>query len=388
MVSAFHPLLCAAILPAACALPIASTSAQSFTVEEAPEWNDFFDTDSGWTGADGIFALPLDGNDRPGGLDRTSTFFVFSDTFIGDVNSAGERIGAQLVNNTAGLLKRGEFAQGAQYVWDASGANPAALVVPDTPMAQPDDWYWFSDGIVLGDEIHVLAARMRSAPGAPGFGFARAGMALITFPKDGPYTLDAITQVDAPLALPENQARGPVFFGAGIMANTAAAGAPHPDGWIYIYGSQEDPFVKKLLVARVLPQDFTDFAAWRFWDGSAWVSDIRQAAEATDRISNELSVTPTPDGRYALIFSLDTLSNKVAMKLADTPWGPFGNSIILWDIQLPSSPSVFTYNAKAHPHLSEPGELLISWNINAWDFWDHFRFADIYRPRFIKLVWQ
>lgn len=27
-----------------------------------------------------------------------------------------------------------------------------------------------------------------------------------------------------------------------------------------------------------------------------------------------------------------------------------------------------TYNAKAHSHLSAPGELLISYNVNAFDF--------------------
>ena len=44
------------------------------------------------------------------------------------------------------------------------------------------------------------------------------------------------------------------------------------------------------------------------------------------------------------------------------------------------------YNAKAHPHLSRPGELLISYNVNTFDFWgDFFRDADIYRPRFIRL---
>ena len=145
---------------------------------------------------------------------------------------------------------------------------------------------------------------------------------------------------------------------------------------------------KKLLVARVLPQHFENFGEYRFWDGSTWNTDINSCAEMSGRISNELSVTPIPDGRYALIFSLDTMSNKVAMKTSQNPWGPFTNTEILWDIPVPDSPSVFTYNAKAHPHLSEPGELLISYNVNAWDFWDHFRFADIYRPRFIRLTWQ
>ena len=117
--------------------------------------------------------------------------------------------------------------------------------------------------------------------------------------------------------------------------------------------------------------------------------DIRETLAVTGRISNELSVTPTLHGQYALIFSLDTLSGKVAMKLADNPWGPFGPAEVLWEISTPPGLNdLFTYNAKAHPHLSKPGELLISWNVNTFNFWDHFTYADIYRPRFIKLVWH
>ncbi len=46
------------------------------------------------------------------------------------------------------------------------------------------------------------------------------------------------------------------------------------------------------------------------------------------------------------------------------------------------------YNAKAHPHLSPPGELLIRYNVDSSDFWGQFKNADIYRPRFIRLKWS
>ena len=371
---------------AACAAPIPAQS--TYTVEVAPEWTSKFDTTSGWTGADGIFSFPLDGNDSPGGVNRAGSLFVFSDTFIGDVDSAGVRSNTKMVNNTMGFMPKNGMAQGVQFFWDDSGPEPAAIFTPNTPLSQPDDWYWFSDGVIIGDKFHLLALRMKHTNGEPGWNFARAGMSLFTMPKGGPYTRAAAVEVDTPLAIPPSVNYSGAFFGAGIMANTLEAGAPAPDGYVYVYGSQEDSLNKKLLVARVLPQHFENFSEYRFWDGGTWNTDINSCAEMSGRISNELSVTPIPDGRYALIFSLDTMSNKVAMKTSLNPWGPFTNTEILWDIPTPTTPSVFTYNAKAHPHLSEPGELLISYNVNAWDFWDHFRFADIYRPRFIKLTWQ
>ena len=386
MSSAVLKALTPLLLLISCAAPAASQSA--YTVEPAPEWTALFDRTSGWTGADGIFSFPLDGNDSPGGLSRAASLFVFSDTFLGDVDAAGVRSNSSLVNNTMGLLPRNGMAQGLQFFWDDSGSQSGPIFVPSTPNSQDGDWYWFADGVIVGDKLHLLAMRMEHTSGTPGWNFARAGMSMFTLDKQGPYTRAASNEVDTPLALAETPSRGPGFFGAGIMANTVEAGAPFPDGYIYVYGSIEDPLVKKLRVARVLPQDFEDFAAWRYWDGSAWSADIHASADLTGRISNELSVTPMPDGRYALIFSLDTLSNKIAMKIAPTPMGPFGNSEVLYEIPTPATPPVFTYNAKAHPHLSEPGELLISYNVNAVDFWDHFQYADIYRPRFLRLTWR
>jgi hypothetical protein len=53
--------------------------------------------------------------------------------------------------------------------------------------------------------------------------------------------------------------------------------------------------------------------------------------------------------------------------------------------EVDEDPYIFIYNAKAHPHLSTSEKLLISYNVNTFDFWDHFTNADIYRPRFITL---
>ncbi len=62
-----------------------AAAAQGFVVDPAPEWTALFDRDSGWTGADGIYSIPLTGVDVPSGAAKSYTLFVFSDTFIGDV---------------------------------------------------------------------------------------------------------------------------------------------------------------------------------------------------------------------------------------------------------------------------------------------------------------
>ena len=68
------------------------------------------------------------------------------------------------------------------------------------------------------------------------------------------------------------------------------------------------------------------------------------------------------------------------------PDGPARTARKIWHCPEPDrDPDIFVYNAKAHPHISAPGELLISYNVNTFDFFDHFKYADIYRPRFIRL---
>jgi len=76
------------------------------------------------------------------------------------------------------------------------------------------------------------------------------------------------------------------------------------------------------------------------------------------------------------------------MRLARHPWGPFGPLIKVWDCpEATEGKGYFTYNAKAHPALSGPGELLISYNVNAGNFFAALeKDPHLYRPRFIKLT--
>jgi len=367
------------------ALPLVA-QIQPYSAVSAPEWDALFDRKSGWTGADGVRSIPRSGDERPGTAGNTTTFWVFGDTFIGDVDQNNHRQdGTVLVNNTVALLNGGnpDPAQ-MQFFWgtNASGA-PAARVIPNT---SPMNWFWPSDGIAIGGTMYLFAYRMKPGNGGV-FNFAFAGVSLLTDRVDNPSPFDTYTQTDTPLYLPVDK-RNPseVTFGEAVMPNTAAAGAPFADGYVYIYGLRHDPYVKKLLVARVLPQSIANFSEYRYWDGRRWSRSIRDAVSIAQRLSSEFSVSPLPDGRYLLAYQLDALSQTVAVSYGNGPTGPFGQPIPIYHCPEPDTdPNVYTYNAKAHPHLSNPGELLISYNVNTFDFWENFTNADIYRPRFVRV---
>jgi hypothetical protein len=371
--------------PAAAVAAAGPTAADvpPYSAVRAPEWDALFDRTSGWTGSDGIFSIPLSGDERPGSAGAGGeTFFTFGDTFLGQVIGDQRQPGTAMVNNTtAHLVGSAADPSKLSFQWrtDAAGA-PKAWVVP----ASAKEWYWFQDGVVANGKLYDFALRLRSAAR----GFSVTGVDLLSGSAAERPLLNTYARKSTPFYAPKSGKKGEMYLGAGVMPLTAEAGAPNPDGYVYVYGTRNDR-VKQLVVARVRPADIENFPAYRFWNGSGWVSTFASAAPITDRVSSELSVTPLADGRYLLVFMLDALGRDVAVRYGSSPVGPWGAPISVWSAPEPSlDPDVFTYNAKAHPHLSAPGELLISYNVNSsvWD--DHFAVggADIYRPRFVKIA--
>lgn len=94
-----------------------------------------------------------------------------------------------------------------------------------------------------------------------------------------------------------------------------------------------------------------------------------------------------PNGLFVMVFQFRQITPKIGVRIATSPWGPFGDVKIVY--QCPEAnllESIICYNAKAHPHLSRPGELLVSYNVNTLKQKDQRRFGDIYRPRFFRII--
>lgn len=354
-----------------------------FEVEEAPEWTALFNRTSGWFGADGIFAIPLDGKESIAAEPTTETMFIFSDTMIGEISDGEMQSGSVMVNNTVAYLNGREPKEDAiSFHWaeDEEG-RPLSLFTPETSSAEEGDYYWLGDGFVnaaLDSTIYIFAYRMRNMDPEEDWSFTEMGTNLIALSSGSRPPFEEQRQIETPLRTDSGG------FGAGIFDNTVGSGAPNPDGYIYVYGVRGQD--KNLMVARVQPKDFETFNTWRFWDGGEWIKDIDQAAHVAPNVSNELSVSPLPDGRYALVFTLNGLGPIVGIRLGTTPYGPFGPMIEVYEAEEMQQENYFTYNAKAHLHLSDPGELLISYNVNAFDFFNEINAnPNLYRPRFVKL---
>jgi hypothetical protein len=362
-----------------------------FTVEAAPEWSALLKRDSGWFGGDGIYTIPLNGVEEKEAKKRDKILFIFSDSMIGEIRDHTMAPGYKMIHNAVAMLQGADpIAANINFYWDKDKeGRPESIFIPHTAATQSGDYYWLGDGFVdqeLDNSIYIFGYRIRNVSNGP-FGFKEVGNTLIKIPAGSkpPYT-DQM-QWDTPFYLLDQKGDSG-SFGAGIYVNTKKAGAPAADGFIYVYGVRG--INKRLMVARVAPKDFEHFDQWAYWTGSAWDHDINKVADVTTDVSNELSLTALPDGRYALVFQVDGMSTTVGLRIGATPYGPFGPIIKLWDCKPDLLKKTYlVYNAKAHPSISKPGELLISYNINSLDFIsDLMAYPNLYRPRFIRVKFQ
>jgi len=337
-------------------------------------WTDLFDRNEGWTGADGVYTIPLSGVDLPCSAFGEETFWTFSDTFIGSVSADGRREpGWALINNTMALLDGGDpNPENIRFYW-RGGDDPAAIVEP-----LGEGLIWPQDGIVVGDFLYLYGIRIIT-------GLEIGAVVLLRTDTREPLFRE-YDQIE-PSRLYKEQGNSITTFSRAILDNTAASGAPDPDGYIYLYGLREAPFQKSLKVARFLPEEIERLDLYRFWDGSGWSEARDDAVSLVEGLSAEFSVSALADGRVILVYEEnDFIGGEVTVRIGESPVGPWSDPVKIWDIpETNFIPGLFAYGAKAHPHLSTPDRLLISYHVNTFNFVDHIRYADIYRPRFIEL---
>lgn len=360
-----------------------------FSVEEAANWSALFKRNTGWFGGDGIYSIPLNGKEQKTAGKNSTTLFIFSDSMIGQTTDSTMLPGYKMIHNAVGYLVGAEpVASKMKFYWQQKNNTFESAFTPHTPKTNPADYFWLGDGFInhaSNNSMYIFGYRVRNFS-ADAFGFKEVGNVIIKIPQNSSFPFTDQKQLETPFYV--DTAGTITSFGAGIFVNTTDAGAKKPDGYVYVYGVKG--LAKELLVARVQQKDFEDFTKWRFWTGTDWSAEMNQCKAVTNSVSNELSLSRLADGRYALIFQVGGMTTSVGMRLGASPAGPFGPIIKLWDCSSDLKKKTYVvYNAKAHPTLSKPGELLISYNINSTEFIkDLSTDPHLYRPRFIRVKFK
>ncbi len=364
-----------------------ASTTKPLKVEKADDWTELFNRmEPGWMGADGIYSLPLNGRDSKvsSATDETITFFTFCDSFLGSVDQRTLRFNDfRFSHNTAAILRGSQPDKDKiEFFYGKNGSNKFYNSNFENSLYGYN--LWPQDCIIIDDVLHILGFRVDNSMFTIGVDEVRVPL-VDGIPDFNNFTVKR----DLPLFI--DGSKYETFFGGAILDNTEEAGAMNPDGYVYIYGTKTNKSFrldKKLVVARVKKEDFGDINKWRFYDGQGWKEGVnsvdKESAALTDRISNEHSVTPIETGIYAGKYMLVFSHDYVEYRIGDTPYGPFGPAIKAYKIPEPDIyENATTYNAKAHPHLSKPGELLISYNVNLSGSFPSTN--EIYRPRFISL---
>lgn len=332
--------------------------------EPAVDWNERFNGREGWIGGDGVYSVSL-ADDR--------VLFFFGDSLIGKVSNG--RRNAQMVNNSVGLFSATHSHNGIRFVsGPTKDGKPSAIIKP----AEGTGWFWPHAGVIVGSRLHLFLAHIDKAGSDGPFGFKQIGefLATVENPLDDPIDW-RIEQRRLPFA--EFAERRETIWGAAVLV----------DGdWLYVYGitdRRKQLGSKRLIVARTPLDKPHEFGAWRFQQGNKWVAT--PTVEGTiSGLANEFSVNRLPDGKgYVLIYSDGGLSERILGRFAESPAGPWSESVLLYRCPEGGDNGLFCYAAKAQAWATRANELLISYCTNAWDFNRLFADIRVYRPRFVRV---
>lgn len=283
-------------------------------------------------------------------------------------------------------LTRVELFNGSHRLHDFEASCNSCL-----KRTKMDTWFWLQDGVVMDRHIYFLPLIITSDPDRPeGLQFSVEGVCMVKAPIENK-RVNFNKHVQKPTVLYRNQDDEERLFGAAIMNYTRDAGYESGDGFIYIYGYSTKNQLRRLHVARVRPSDFENIDAWQFYNQGHWGYSMNEASPILENVSCEMSVSPIVSGlnkgKFLAVFQYNVDSDFVAYSIGDTPAGPFSDPHIVYECEEPKTfkRKTYAYNAKAHPHLSTPDEILVTYNVNTYDMNHHYDNAEVYHPRFIRL---
>jgi hypothetical protein len=348
---------------------LSACAAAELRGKAAPEWDALFQRESGWIGADGNYSIPLN---------RDTTLWLFSDTLVGKVQE-GKRVDAHMINNSI-ALQHGTNAPEFFYGTTTNG-QPASFITPEQGSSR--GYFWLAHGLRTARGLYFFMQRMVTVQSGTPFGFKLmdSWLAQVANPDDPPSRW-RITQTQ--VSCTEVQEKGALIFGGAVLRQGE---------YVYVFGGDSRPAAGKdhapngLVLARVPEEEFSEFAQWRFLADGVWRGDFKKVTPVFRNVGSEYSVSWLPGRKeYAAVYS-DGIGGNILVRLAPALTGPWGDPIQVFRCPEMDWPTkAFCYAAKAHPELvTARDELLITYAANAWDFWDLFKNARLYWPRFVRV---
>ncbi|MBY0513948.1 MAG: DUF4185 domain-containing protein [Gemmataceae bacterium] len=336
------------------------------------DWDEKFTRTEGWVGGDAAYSVAVS---------PTRTVWLFGDTWVGAVKN-GSRAGSAMVNNTVAI----QDGNGP----DARLSFPIRRDKSDRPVSQflPADgkgFLWPLAGTFHAGKLYLFLAQVEHTKegGALGFKQVAQWVGVVSNPADPPAAWK-LTQTKLPFCRFDDD-RIWTFGSAVVQA----------DGFAYVYGYDENPRrgfnTKYLILARVPLDKVADVAAWEFHrDGGwkPWADGFPGRMHLAGGVAAEMSVHYIPAlKKYLLVYTDNGLSDQITGNLAETPEGPWSGKGKLYTCpEMKADKKLFSYAGKAHPHLCNGTELVVSYCVNSYDLARVVNDPTVYRPRFVRLT--
>ena len=350
-------------------MPAAFAGNFTWSAESLPANDQLFQRTNGWTGADGDFTVVL-----TNGL----TLWLYSDTFVGTI-ADGHRHPETMVNNSA-AWQHGVNPTNTSvefFYRRAADGRPQALITP----ADGQGWFWIFGSTMANGKLYLFLPQIEHTPGNSVFSFRRTAEWLgeVENPLASP-TEWQVTQTKIPFE--QSKTNDDRCFGSALLVT---------NGFIYIYGTHGDRHGLKMILARAPEASLADFSSWQFRTRHAWSTNAADAADLCDHMASECSVSWLPAmGKYVFIGTKDGLSDKILLRTALDPWGPWSDAQVVYHCpDVKYDKGVFCYAAKAHPMLAiRPDELILTYAANSFKLSGTINDPRLYWPRFVRLRFQ
>lgn len=125
---------------------------------------------------------------------------------------------------------------------------------------------------------------------------------------------------------------------------------------VYVYGNinnwHENEPVQPVAVARAPLAEVSNREAYQFWNGTDWVSDVKQVKPIFGDVPGELSVSYNPYLHQFLATHAGIFTDKVFMRVASSPEGPWSPPV---EAFMGITPGEVLYAGREHPELMSNG---------------------------------
>lgn len=319
--------------------------------------NSIFTSDKYWQGADGAASVDL-GNNR--------ILWLFGDSFI-DVEGTGRRSGSKLIRNSIAIQNGVDIENASiKFYYKGSRKKPN-----DFFELTGDTWFWCGHGMLVRDKLVIFLFEEEST--SEGLGFQTAGWYMVII--DNPY--------DDPLSWDMEYFKGPEP--SDIIAGSSAI--LRDSTYLYAYGVKEPGSHEVYLIRfEIEPLLNGNFSSMAWWAADQWVSNRGEAPEGAVLFTGQTEFSVHYQEEIEKFMQVQTFGfgkAKLGYRLANRPQGPWSEPILFYEPTL-GDQQEFVYSAKAHPELLSDG-ILITYNVNSFDFGNLINSESLYYPKFIQL---